>query len=460
MTLASDALAIARAGIRAVDPAQAVRRSVATTRRGFRIGVRPIPVGPGGRIHLVAIGKAAGPMADAASRCLGRDVEGIAIAPHGYPAPRDSARAVWGDHPVPGPRSFRAGRELLRFVAGTSSGDAVLFLISGGGSATVEAPSPGVAADDLRRTTELLLSSGAPIGAMNAIRRHLSQVKGGRLAVATTAATFGTVALSDVVGDPPPDVASGPTVGDPSRFRDAVAAWDRYPAMRRAPGSIRRYLRDGARGLRPETPKPGDTRFRGRPFVFGGTNRVALAGAAAEARRRGYATHVGSSRVVGETRPVAEAFARRLMRRAGTAPRSAWLTGGETTVTLGPDPGKGGRNQEFVLAAAPILAGRPILILSAGTDGVDGPTDAAGGWVDGATAEDARRVGVDLRTALERHAGYDALRRLGRLWRPGPTGTNVMDLHLGLIGTGPGGVRGTAGSSRPDAAPSSRRRRS
>jgi glycerate 2-kinase len=461
MTLASDALAIARAGIRAVDPATAVDRALARTSSGLRIGRTRLAVRSGSRVHLVAVGKAAAAMADAAHRLLGRDVRGIVATPLGYPAPRSGLPVHFGRHPVPGTASFRAGAAVLNYARATAEPDVVVFLLSGGGSATVELPRAPLRGDDLVRTTIALLASGAPIGPMNAIRRHLSALKGGRLATATSARRFGTIAISDVVGDPPEDVASGPTVPDPTHYADALAAVRRYRLAPRLPPRVGRFLEDGRSGRHPETPKPGDPRLDGAPFVFGATNALALRGASDEARRRGYATVVLSGHVTGETRPVAERFARALVRAGAVARRrSARLSGGETTVTLGPRPGRGGRNQEFAVAAAPILAGHPrSLILSIGTDGIDGPTDAAGGWVDDASAARAGRRGVDLRAALAHHAAYDALRRLGSLVRTGPTGTNVMDVHVGLVAR-PGAVSpGTGGSSPRSGAPSSRRRR-
>ncbi len=398
-------------------------------------------------------------MIDAAKARAGGRVPGIAVTPRGYPAPRSSVEVVFGDHPVPGAASLRAGDLLLEFLSSARPCDAVLFLISGGGSAVAEVPAGTLTARDLAATVERLLASGAPIGAMNVVRRHLSALKGGGLAGACPTSAFATLALSDVVGDRPEDIASGPTVGDPTSFQDALEIVTRYRLGRRLPPRVLRYLRDGARGRRPETSKPSDPRLRRAPFVLAATNRVALEAAARESRRRGYSPSILSSRVTGETQPVARKFARRLLGTPsplGGRP-IALLSGGETTVTLGRRAGRGGRNQEFALAAAGPMAGSNALVLSIGSDGVDGPTDAAGGWTDGGSCARAQRRGINLERALAYHAAYDALAALGGLVRTGPTGTNVMDLHVGL--RGPRG-RGRAGSSRLGAAPSSRRRRS
>lgn len=460
MPLASDARAIATAGIRAVAPDRAVRSSVVRGVRGVRIGARTIRPGSGGRWSIVALGKAAGAMADASVGLLGRDAEGLAITPRGYPAPRRGVAVRFGDHPVPGAGSFRAGRDLMAFVEQRGPADAILFLISGGGSAAAEVAAAGVPEPDLARATTVLLGSRAPIGAMNAVRRHLSAIKGGRLGLAAGTSAFATVAISDVLGDRPEDIASGPTVGDPSTFRAALSGIGRYGLLATMPRSILRHLRDGVAGRVPETPRPSHPRLHAAPYAIAASNRTAQEACAAEARRRGYRTRRLAAPIVGDTRPAAERFARTLLESADASVgrRVALIGGGETTVTLGRRPGRGGRNQEFAIAAAAQLAGRVALVLSIGTDGIDGPTDAAGGWVDGRTDGAARRQKVDLTDALRRHATYDTLARLGGLIRTGPTGTNVTDLHVGLAVTS--ARRDTAGSSRPSAAPSSRRTRS
>jgi glycerate 2-kinase len=457
MTLVSDAKKIFRAGVAAVEPGHAVRRNLSQQGSGLRVGTHPFRLDPDGTVRLVAIGKAAGAMIDAASEVLGTSCPALAVTPRGFPGARGGDSTLFGEHPVPGTASFRAGRALLRFVSAAESADVVLFLISGGGSAVAEVPAEGLTLTDVSRTTELLLGSGAPIGSMNVIRRHLSQIKGGQLAMAAGSARFATLALSDVVGDTPEDIASGPTVPDPSTFREAVSVVRRNGLGSRLPPRVTRHLSEGARGNRPETPKAEDPRFRNAPFVLVGSNRIALEAAGRAARACGYRPELLPTAIVGATRPAAIRFARQLLVRRGPAPRAV-LGGGETTVVLGPRPGRGGRNQEFALSAARTLAGTNALVLSAGTDGIDGPTDAAGGWVDGNTWRRSMAQGVDLTGALARHGSYDALRRLGSLVRTGPTGTNVMDLHVGL--RGPRVSRNTAGSTRRGAVPSSRRRRS
>jgi hydroxypyruvate reductase len=439
MRLASDALAIGRAGIRSVDPAVAVRSLLRRRGRAVEVGDHVLPIGPGGTIHLVAIGKAAGRMADAARAAVGRPVRGIAITSAGSPAPRGGLPVLVGGHPVPDARSHRAGRALLQYVRSVGPHDVVIFLISGGGSALAEVPADGLTVGDVAATTRALLGSGAPIGPMNVVRRHISQLKGGRLGAALGGVPYATVALSDVVGDPPHDIASGPTVPDPTTFADAARAVDRWGLAPELPPRVRHHLREGENGHRSETVKPGSSAVARAPFVLAASNRIALEGAAREARRRGYRSWILSSELTGETREVARTYAQILRSTAGSnrpvRRPFCMLGGGETTVTLGTRPGRGGRNQEFALVGATVLDGASdLLLLSMGTDGIDGPTDAAGGWADGTTAGRARRKGVDLTAALERHDAYPALHELGTLIITGPTGTNVMDLHVGLAG--------------------------
>jgi hydroxypyruvate reductase len=403
---------------------------------------------------VLAIGKAAGAMADAARRVLG-PTPGLAIVREGSPRPLGAIPVLEGGHPIPDERSEQAARAAQRFLRAHSDAPA-LFLLSGGGSAIFEAPVPEIPLRDLARTTSLLLGSGAPIQAMNAVRRHLSDVKGGRL-LRGRAAPSVTLALSDVVGDTPWDIASGPTVADPTTFTDAVRAARRYGVWSQLPAPVRRHLGRGVRGEVEETIKPGDPVLDRTRFALIGSNRTALAGAAVEARRRGYRTHVMARPLTGESAAVGRTLAS-IARRAKspTAPGPGgrcWLSGGETTVHLGPHPGRGGRNQELVLAAATPLQGLdPVGLLSVGTDGIDGPTDAAGGWVDGGTSRRAEALGIDLGRALRHHESYDTLRRLGGLWITGPTGTNVMDLHVLLVGS-PGGRPGRISRGRGSSSP-------
>jgi glycerate 2-kinase len=434
MTLASDARAIARAGIDAVRPGPAVRGALRIRQGALWIRGERYALSRGGSIALVAIGKAAGAMADAAFRVLGPRVEGIVVVPEQGHAPQAPFPVFRGGHPLPDARSVRAARAVTEFIDDRTR-DPILFLLSGGGSAICESPAGGISLGSLRKTSRILLASGAPIQAMNVVRRHLSSIKGGQLGARLEGRHATSLAVSDVVGDTPWDIASGPTVADPTTFGEAREAARRFGFWDRLPIEVRVRIERGVRGKVPEDVKPGDPRLRGHRFVLIASNRDALDGAANAARTRGYRSTILSSSVVGETQEAARAHVAMLRAslehgRPGDPP-ACLLSGGETTVTLGDAPGRGGRNQEFALAAAEGLEGlRGSLVLSVGTDGVDGTTDVAGGWVDDRTASRARRLHIDLARALSRHQSYDALSRLHRLWKTGPTGTNVMDLHV------------------------------
>lgn len=434
--LRRDAMAIARSGIRGVDPYRAVARRI--RRRGSRLqlGDRRFSISEGGRVHVVALGKAASEMADAAIDRLGEGTRGIVATAAGYPRPRHRIRCVFGSHPVPDESSLAAGEALLEYVRALHPEDLLLFLLSGGGSAIAEVPAEGISLSEIARTTELLLHTDAPIEEITTVRRQLSRIKGGGLARAAGSHRQVTFALSDVVGDRPETIASGPTVPDPTGGGDAWEVVRRHGIDGRLPPAVRRRLQGGAQS-RKGSPPP--SRAPWGPFYLVATNRDALTAAAKEARRRGYRPWILSSRITGETKDVARVHAAILTSGppVGRSPPRPWclLSGGETTVSFdGGPPGRGGRNQEFALAAAEILEGASgVGLMSAGTDGIDGPTDAAGGWVDDRTMERARRTGVDIADALRRHDAYVALERLGGLLRWGPTGTNVMDLHIGLV---------------------------
>jgi glycerate 2-kinase len=443
MPLASDALAIARAGIAAVEPTVAIRRTLHREGRSIRIGRHRLRWEQGARIHLVAVGKAAAGMTDAAWRILGPDsVEGIAVVRQGDPRPDAPISIESGEHPIPGSRSLRAGATLLQYVERIEPPDLVLFLVSGGASAIAEIPAPKLSLGDIRVTYRALLRSGAPIGAVNVVRRHLSKIKGGRLAAATRSRGWATIAISDVPGDLPWDIGSGLTVPDPTTFRDAWDAVRQYDLTDRLPESVIRRLHAGPRNPSMETPKLGIDRLRRAPFVLAASNRTARKAAAREAARRGFTPWILKKDVLGEARVMGHihgAMVREWARNRGPPQRPfCLLSGGETTVTLRGNSAAGGRNQEFALAASAPLAGLPrVLLLSIATDGVDGTTDAAGAWVNGNTQAKARRMGIEIRTALARHTTYPVLRRIAQLIRTGATGTNVMDLQIVLAGADP-----------------------
>lgn len=390
-------------------------------------------------VTVVGTGKASMALAGAVERRLGRRVEGEVVVPVGYPAafppglPRPHRiKAVEGGHPVPTDASARAARRALGRAGAAGPDDLVLALVSGGGSALWALPPQGVSLADVRATTRLLLASGAPIGGVNAVRKHLSRIAGGRLAVAAAPARLVALVLSDVPGDDLATVASGPTVPDPTTFGDALTVLRAAGLAERVPPAVRSHLERGARGDVPETPGPGSPAFATVQTALLGGNGVALAAARREAERLGYAVRRLAHGVEGEARAVGFRAARRAQAEAAPSP-ACWLWGGETTVTV-TGSGRGGRNQEVALAAALALDGTDagVVVLSGGTDGIDGPTDAAGGWASPRTAERGRAAGLDPAACLAENDSYNALRASDGLLLTGPTHTNVADVGLAL----------------------------
>lgn len=394
------------------------------------------------RVVVVGTGKASIGLAGALEGRLGDRIdEGVVSVPHGYlaaatrdlPAPARIA-VVEAGHPVPDAASVEAAEQALALAAACSNGDLLLVLLSGGGSALWTALAAGVSLDDVRDTTHLLLRSGADIQAMNTVRKHLSRIKGGRLAAAAYPAAVCALALSDVVGDDLSVIASGPTVPDPTTFADAIDALRDLELWEGLPSAVRAHLAHGAADASLETPKPGDSAFDRVATHLIGSNRTALEAARAEAERRGYAARILTDEQTGEAREVGRRQAEMLLAAASDAP-ACLLWGGETTVTV-TGSGRGGRNQELALAAALALDGRPepVALFSGGTDGIDGPTDAAGAWATPATVGEARARDLDPRAFLTDNDAYGFFDRLGALLRPGPTHTNVMDVQIGLAG--------------------------
>ncbi|MGH9161656.1 MAG: glycerate kinase type-2 family protein, partial [Vicinamibacteraceae bacterium] len=331
---------------------------------------------------LIAAGKAAAAMASAyLDRAGTACARGVVVSAHGRPLLPDRVEWVTAGHPVPTPGSVRGGRRALQLAAETPAGAQVLVLLSGGASALLAVPHASITLDDKQAATSALLRAGAAIHELNGVRKHLSAIKGGRLAAASAAPTF-TLAISDVVGpveDDPSVIGSGPTVPDPSTFGEALAAVSRLGVRDDLPAAVRLLLEQGARGEAEETPKPGDARLAGGGYAVIGNRHSAMHGAAREAERRGYQVCVLSAAVTGEAREAApDLLARALACRAGRDGPCCVISSGETTVHVR-GAGKGGRNQELALALAEAVAAapRPVWLVSVGTDGIDGPTDAA-----------------------------------------------------------------------------------
>jgi glycerate-2-kinase len=385
---------------------------------------------------VVAVGKAAWPMSAALNhhescRALPGLVAGPAISGHEPPALLERFSP---GHPHPNVASVEAATRALQYASGVRTGESLLVLLSGGASAMLTLPAEGVDLQDKIATTDALLRAGVAIDGLNTVRKHLSRIKGGRLAAATPATI--TLALSDVhapVEDDPAVIGSGPTVADPSTFADALCVV-RDSGTRIAPAALA-CLERGARGEIEETLKPGDPRLHDSSFEIIGNRHTALEAALRAAQDRGYVTHVTPAATAGEARDAAQRFFSEVRWLAGDGARPLCvLAAGETTVTVKGD-GVGGRNQEFALAMVPMIgnSGRAAAFASAGTDGVDGPTDAAGAIVDSSTLERAARAGLDWRQALDANDAYRFFEPLGDLLRWGSTGTNVGDLHVFLV---------------------------
>jgi len=375
-------------------------------------------------------------MAEAAEQALGaRLTGGIVVTKYDHAVGTRLVRVVEAGHPVPDDAGVAGASDILDLVATLGERDLVVVLLSGGGSALLVSPADGVSLADKQAATGALLSCGATINEINAVRKHLSRIKGGQLAGLCAPAHVVTLVLSDVIGDPLDVISSGPTVPDTSTFGDALAILDRYDLRGSVPDAVLTRLVDGAAGSIPETPKAGDEAFVRSHVQLIGTNRLALDAVAGAAKEAGYDPTILTSSLRGEAREVAKVVASLTEGDSGDAPPRALIFGGETTVTLGADAGKGGRNQELALAAAIEIAERDdVVVTSIGTDGTDGPTDAAGGLVDGLTVERARSARLSPEQALVRHGSYDLLKAAGDLVVTGPTGTNVMDVAIALVG--------------------------
>lgn len=429
------AMAILAAALEAVDPYVATRKTLRLAGGRLMVAGRAYALVHGARVVVVGAGKAGAPMAQAVEDVLGdRITAGAVIVKRGYTAPLRKIALREAGHPVPDAAGETAARELLDTVTGLGPRDLVICLISGGGSALLPAPQDGVTLDDMIRTTDVLLRSGATIGEINAVRKHLSRVAGGRLALAASPARVVTLVVSDIVGTPLDAIASGPTVPDSTTYADALRVLDAYRLADRVPHAVRAALRRGAAGEIPETPKPGDPAFRRAHVTVVADNATAARAALTKARRLGFHARLLSTYMEGEAREVGLALAgiaRQIAESGDPVRRPACLVaGGETTVTIR-GTGRGGRNQELALAAARALHGIPgTLVVSFATDGTDGPTDAAGAVADGTTLSRARALGLDPAAHLANNDAYPFFDALGDLIRTGPTNTNVTDLML------------------------------
>jgi glycerate-2-kinase len=417
-----------REALAAVDASAAVQRAVA--RVGDELSIAGVPLDPRARLVVLAVGKAAAGMAAALERLAGERIDaGLAVTKDGHGVPLDRIALCEAAHPVPDARSQRAAREAIHLVQTAQREDVLVVLLSGGASSLLSGPAPGLTLADVAGTTAALLAAGVEIEGLNAVRKHLSAVAGGRLARRAACGRIEVLAISDVSDDRLDVIGSGPLAPDPTTYADALAVLDEAGLRDRVPAAVRAHLEAGERGEIEETPKPGDPVLaRVRTTVLA-NNRSALEAVRVAAQREGRRAVVLEGGLRGEAREAGRRLVEQVGSQAGPRP-VCLVAGGETTVHVR-GGGRGGRSQELALAAALELEGRSgAAILAAGTDGTDGPTEAAGAYADGETVARGRARGVDAQAALADNDAYTFFAAEGGLFCTGPTGTNVMDLAL------------------------------
>jgi len=437
--LKKDARSIFHAGLEAVEPETAIYRSCKREADNLFIGDKTYDLSKYENIYLIGAGKAASPMAFAMETLLDdRLTSGVAVVKYGHFSKSNRIKIIEAGHPVPDENGVKGAESIMQIAIQAEENDLVICLISGGGSALLPFPAPGITLEDKQETIKILLSCGAAINEINSIRKHISGIKGGRLAQTAYPASFVSLLLSDVVGDDLDVIASGPSVPDSSTYQDCMEIITRYGIVKKLPDSVLRHLQNGLAGLVPETPKPQDPVFSKTRNLIIGSNMDAICSAKIKAQNLGYNTLILSSMIQGETREVARVHAAiaKEIRKTGhpLSPPACILSGGETTVTLSGN-GKGGRNQEFALAAAIDIDGHEnIVIFSAGTDGIDGPTDAAGALADSTTIKRASGKRLHAFEYLSNNDAYHFFHAINDLIITGPTLTNVMDLRIILVG--------------------------
>ncbi|MGC8908774.1 MAG: glycerate kinase type-2 family protein [Desulfomonilaceae bacterium] len=438
--LRQDAVAIFNECVAAADPERAVMRNLRVEDHMLRIGEHDsVDLSRFTRITVLGAGKASAAMARAVENLLGDRVSGgLVVVKRGYGVTLRRVDVVESGHPVPTKEGEAAAARMVELAESLGESDLVIGCFSGGGSALLTLPAAGITLDEKIDLTEKLLASGADIFEMNAVRKHISQLKGGRLMERAYPATVVNAMLSDVIGDDPSAIASGPFAPDQTTFDGALAVLEKYGLVEAAPAAIVERLTKGRDGKVPETPKQGDPVFDRVRHVVIGSNFLSLKAGLEAARRLGYRSAILSSTIRGDTEPAAKfhAYLAEEIRNSGNplSPPACLLSGGETTVRVAGD-GLGGRNQHFVLSLVEEAAQIPeCVFLSAGTDGTDGPTDVAGAMVDSETWNRASERGVNPREYLTRYDSYHFFKALGDLFVTGPTLTNVMDVHLVLVG--------------------------
>ncbi len=433
-----DANSIFESALTAADPGRCVARFVSSEDTHVRLDDERLDLANISQIVVVGAGKATPAMAVGLEEILGDRISaGTINTKYGHGLPLSRIETVECGHPIPDAAGVRGTERMRRYVSNLDEAALVIALFSGGGSALMPAPVDGVSLAEKQDTTKALLECGATIDELNALRKHLSSIKGGRMSRLAYPATIHSLVLSDVIGDQLDTIASGPTHPDSSSFADCVAIAKRYDVYDELPVSVRRHLESGVDGAIAETPGADDECFVRTSTRIIGNNSLAIEAAQETAYELGYRTLVLSTRLQGEAREVATMLAA-VAQEISTANQpvcapACVISGGETTVTIR-GGGKGGRNQELALAAAVALDGwNGVTLLSGGTDGTDGPTDAAGAIVDGGTLQRARERGLEAQPFLDRNDSYNFFSELGELVITGPTNTNVMDLQILLV---------------------------
>lgn len=438
LSMKGDAIQIFTAAVSAVEPSAAVRRVLGVRRdtlvvSGHRYNLKKIA-----RIYVIGAGKASAAMARAVEDVLmDRIVDGAVTVKYGYVTNLRKVRLTEAGHPVPDQNGIRGSERIVEVLRKATEKDLVISLISGGGSALTPLPVEGISLADKQAVTRSLLNCGATINEINAMRKHLSRIKGGGLARVAHPAQIINLMLSDVIGDPVEVIASGPCVPDPTTFKDCQKIIEKYALEEKLPASVIDHMHQGLNGRVPETPKPGDAIFDKVQNLVIGSNLVAVKAAERKAKELGYHARILSTFIEGETREVARvhsAIAREILKTGNPLkPPACVISGGETTVTIR-GSGLGGRNQEFALACVPEISElNHTVILSGGTDGSDGPTDAAGAIADSATWERAKKLGLAPKAYLDNNDSYHFFKQLEDLVVTGPTNTNVMDVRILLV---------------------------
>ncbi len=429
---------ILHSALSAVDPENAVRRFLIREGDIIKAGDVGYNLREFNRVFVTGAGKATAPMALALEDILrDRITYGAIVVKYGYALELSKIEVFEAGHPIPDENGLTGTNKIISCFSNLKPTDLVICAFSGGGSALFVSPVNGVSLEDKQKSTDILLKAGAPIEAINAVRKHLSRVKGGRFAKHLQPAHVITLLLSDVVGDPLDVIASGPTVPDPTTFEECFRILSDYGIWNHLPSSVKRVFEEGVSDMLPETPKPGDPAFKKVQNIIVGNNRLALNSASACARKKGYEPVIITSRLQGEAREVARvigAIVEEVSYGEGMVkPPACLLLGGETTVTIRGN-GKGGRNQELALALSIHLRNLPGWCgFVVGTDGTDGPTDAAGAWIDSSTWKTAVSNGLDPSSYLANNDSYNFFDKMNLLVKTGPTRTNVMDIICILI---------------------------